>query len=392
MSTETQKVDSLDSVMQETKLVVATMDEAAEVPAVVEVEIEKTEVRKQAEKLAQMIYDKTGADLTGDPSEVVEDIGADDLRKLGRLSTSLKAPIKNMADLDSDSNKLSTSLIDLKVEVESVNPSNFNFEPGWITRLIYMLTGSTAVNKYVTKFSSTESVIESITRSLNEGRALLETDNICFKDDQANARAATKTLAANIEVLKETSIIIDERIATEEDPEKVKFLQEEVMFPLSQHLIDLEQTRAVASMSVIALGVLISNNKELIRSVKRATTVTTLALKMAATLVLGLNNQKAVLKNVEAVNSVTNDLLMGASEKLKDQGASIQKQASSASLDLEKLATVLNNVITSVEDVQTYKREAIPEMKKAIQKIESLNDKTEAVIVKMEDSAKIKIS
>ena len=61
-----------------------------------------------------------------------------------------------------------------------------------------------------------------------------------------------------------------EVITRDEDPENVKFVTEEVLFPLRQRIMDMQQMIVVNQQGVMATEVVIRNNKELMRGVERA--------------------------------------------------------------------------------------------------------------------------
>jgi len=369
--------------MSKTKQKIETNEEVkkTQVPAVAEIEIEvNDEIHKKAVELKKSL---TGTkDIN--THKFITSIGKEEIGELRILSKALDTPIKNMSDLGSESNVVSNNLIDLKVQVEEIDPGKVNFNPGFIGRLIQMITGNSSVNKYVTKFQSTRSVIDSIVHSLQEGKRTLEEDNIIFSEDKKNYRETTKKLQEKILVLKELDYLIEEEIKTTEDEERKKFLQEEVSFSIKQHLIDLEQTLAVTGQGVIAIDMLIKNNRELIRGVDRAINVTVSALTIGATIMVGLSNQKKVLEKTKAVNEATNNIILSTSEMLKTQGAEIQKEAASSTMDISKLQEAVRNAIQAVEDVETFKRKALPEMSSAINELHTLNSTVETKIDKME--------
>lgn len=81
-----------------------------------------------------------------------------------------------------------------------------------------------------------------------------------------------------------------------EDPDKIRFITEEVLFPLRQRVMDLQQMLVVNQQGIMAIEVVVRNNKELIRGVDRAKNVTISALKISVTVASALYNQKIVLK------------------------------------------------------------------------------------------------
>lgn len=105
-----------------------------------------------------------------------------------------------------------------------------------------------------------------------------------------------------------------------ESEERVKFITEEVLFPLRQRVMDLQQMLVVNQQGIMAIEVVIRNNKELIRGVDRARNVTVSALKISVTVASALYNQRIVLKKIELLNQTTNTLISGTSKMLKDQG------------------------------------------------------------------------
>jgi len=137
------------------------------------------------------------------PHKFITSIGKEEIHELQNLSKALDTPIKNMASLDSDSNTVSNSLVDLKVKVEEIDPGKIDLNPGFIGRIIQKITGSSAVNKYFTKFQTTRSVIDSIVRALQEGKRILEEDNIIFEQDKIKYRETTKKLQEKIMVLRD---------------------------------------------------------------------------------------------------------------------------------------------------------------------------------------------
>lgn len=84
-----------------------------------------------------------------------------------------------------------------------------------------------------------------------------------------------------------------------EDPEKIKYIQDEVLFPLRQKVMDLQQMQAVNQQGYFAMEIVRRNNKELIRAVDRAKHVTVSALRTAVTVASALYNQKIVLDKVK---------------------------------------------------------------------------------------------
>ena len=126
-------------------------------------------------------------------------------------------------------------------------------------------------------------------------------------------RDLTKKLMKEIQLgtLMDESIEkqIEAAKARNEDPEKVKFVTEEVLFPLRQRFMDMQQMIVVNQQGVMATEIVIRNNKELMRGVERAKNVTISALRISVMVAGALYNQKIVLKKIQMLNETTNNII-----------------------------------------------------------------------------------
>jgi len=172
--------------------------------------------------------------------------------------------------------------------------------------------------------------------------------------------------------------------ARNEDPEKIKFITEEIQFPLRQRIMDMQQMVVVNHQGIIAIEVVRRNNKELIRGVERAKNVTISAMKIAVMVASALYNQKIVLQKIEKLNATTNELISGTSRMLKEQGAEIHKQSMESNISVETLRTAFTDVISAMDAISTYKQEALPKMKETINQFKELAEKGEQQIKRLE--------
>ena len=68
-------------------------------------------------------------------------------------------------------------------------------------------------------------------------------------------------------------------------------------------------------------------------------------------LAMALANQRIVLEKVQAINTTTENLIAGTAQRLKTQGAEIQKQASSTQLDIDKLRQAFSDIHGALDDL-----------------------------------------
>lgn len=350
---------------------------------------------KKADEFVEKLLNFSSEDMDQQQSRKnsVEQMGFEAQKRAAKQSEMLRQPVKKMSQKADDGGDVANALINLKVKVEELDPGKFDFEPGWFSRTLGRLPGiGTPIKRYFSKFESAQTVIGSITRSLEDGRDQLLRDNLTLQEDQKQMRDASKKLEQAIKLgqLMDTKIQYKlDREITKEDP-KHKFIAEELLFPLRQRIIDLQQQLAVSQQGVIATEIIMRNNKELARGVNRALNVTVTALETAATVAMALANQKIVLDKVNAVSQTTSDLIAGTAARLKTQGTEIHKQASSAQLNLESLKSAFADLKIAMEEVSTFRVNALPQMANTIIELDKISSDAEKAIVKMEEGNKAK--
>jgi len=322
----------------------------------------------------------------------VESMSSHLQKEAAKRSEMLKQPIKTLTERGEDGGEVANALVNLKVQVEELDPNPLDFEAGWMTRLLGMLPFvGTPLKRYFSRYESSSTVIDAIIRSLKNGKTQLTNDNKTLLEDQRYMRDLTFKLEKAIKLGQ----LMDEKLEYQlsrdlaGDEEKSTFVQEELLFPLRQRIQDLQQQLLVNQQGVLSIEMIIRNNKELIRGVNRAVNVTVSALQVAVTLALALANQKITLKKIQAVNETTSNLIAGTAAKLKQQGAEVHKMASETQIDIDALKSAFRDINDALEEVSKYRQQALPKMKHNIEEMDKLAEQAEKSIQKMERSDQV---
>jgi uncharacterized protein YaaN involved in tellurite resistance len=323
----------------------------------------------------------------------VEVLGENVQKEAAHRSQMLQGPIKELQKRGEDGGEVANALIDLKLKVEELDPNKIDFgKPGWFSRMVgkVPIIGK-ALKKYFSKFEKSQTVINAIINSLKNGKSQLDRDNGMLIEDQRALRESTLKLEKVIKLGQIIDTKLQYKAAREyaQDEDKKRFIEEELLFPLRQRIMDLQQQLAVSQQGVIAIELVIRNNKELVRGVSRAINVTVSALQVAVTVALALTHQRIVLKKIDAVNKTTSNLIAGTAARLRQQGAAIHKQASSSMLEMESLKSAFRDINIAMEDIAKYRKEALPKMAETILEFEELTLKGEKSIQKLERGNKI---
>ena len=347
------------------------------------------ELRTQAEaQVAQLLsIDPTDDEARTAARDAVDSMGRDLQTRSATRSRMLQAPLKEISHGTEDGGEVAKSLSDLRIEVEKLDPSGLDTEAGWFTRAIGRIPGvGTPLKRYFMRYESSQTQIDAIVNSLEKGRDQLKRDNITLGDDQKQMRELTHLLADQIALAQALDAVVVDKLATEigpDDPRR-QFVEEDILFALRQRTLDLQQQLAVNQQGVLAIEIIIRNNRELIRGVDRAIDVTISALQVAVTVALALAHQKIVLDKIEAINTTTSAMIAGTAERLKTQGTAIHQQASSTMLDMESLRQAFADIEIALDEISRYRREALPTMAGTILELDQLTAESEAAIERLE--------
>jgi uncharacterized protein YaaN involved in tellurite resistance len=340
---------------------------------------------KYADQL--MSFDPSDQEARNANRDAIDTMGRDLQTRSASRSRMLQAPLGDLSRATEDGGPVATSLADLRIEVEKLDPATVDLSPGWFTRLLGNIPGiGSPLKRYFMRYESTQTVIDSIINSLEKGRDELKRDNVTLSEDQKDMRELTLSLTDQVALGRALDEVITNRLDVEiapDDPRR-SFIEEELLFAIRQRTLDLQQQLAVNQQGVLATELIIRNNRELIRGVDRAIDVTVSALQVAVTVALALAHQKIVIDKVEAINRTTSDLIAGTAERLKTQGTEIHEQAAGAMLDMGSLRQAFQDINTAFDEISRYRREALPQMATTILELDKLAQESEAAIDRLE--------
>ena len=362
-----------------------------EVRAIVQAETATTE--KEKSQITTLVAENTNTILSVNLDDMesrrecvsaIESFGLDALKKSESKNAILQKRMYQFSEAGGESGEVSKGLVDLTLRMRDLDPSKADFlKKGKIGKLF------NPARRYFERFKTADEEIASIVKSLDKGKKSLEDDNTTLEIEETQMRQLTKQLAQNIEIGMQMDIALENAIANMQaegaDPDKIKFIQEEILYPLRQRIQDFQQLLIVNQQGIIAMEIIRRNNKELIRSVDRAKLVTVAALRTAVTVAGALYDQKIVLEKIKALNEETNRMITATSTMLKEQGAEIQRQSEEANISPETLTAAFNDALEALDAISAYKQEALPRMKSTIVEFQKLATEGEKRIRKLEE-------
>ena len=365
-----------------------------EVKEKVEKELEVPAEREATvdEAAKQKVEEIMGTDITvfedrKNITAAFQEFGADVIRKTEAKNGILSKRMVEFSRGSAETGEVAKGLAELSAQMKTLDPSAVNFEEKGLFGKI-----ANPVKRYFDKYKTADAEIADIVKSLDRGKKMLQNDNVTLELEEQELFGLSKQL--NEKVAMGNALdqyltnAIDSKRAEGGDEAKVQFVEEEILFPLRQRIMDFQQLQVVSQQGVVALDVIRRNNNELVRAVERAKTVTVSSLRTAVTVAGALYNQKLVLEKVNLLNQSTNNMIAATSNMLKTQGVEIQKNASEAMISTDTLRKSFADTLQALDDISSDKLEALPRMRQTIEEFRQLADEGTKKLDQMEEAGR----
>ena len=341
--------------------------------------IDPKDVDKLNSMVDRFVDGVTSLDVHGpDFQKKVDDIrkmGDEDIRRSASVSNALlEKPQASMTKGGlTEGSTVSRSLLDLRHTVEDLDPAHQGdlFGPKKLLGVLPFGAGD-RIRDYFDKYRSSQTHLNKIIESLYSGQDELRRDNAAIVGEQQRLWEVNGRLRQYIYMGEQLDGRVVERIAAVEatDPERATALRQELLFYVRQKVQDLATQLAVGVQGYLALDLVRKNNLELIKGVDRATTTTVSALRTAVIVAQALADQKLVLDQITALNTTTENLIVGTSKMMRDQSGRVNEQAVSATVGLDKLQTAFANIYATMDEIDTFKLKALDNMATTVTALE----------------------
>jgi uncharacterized protein YaaN involved in tellurite resistance len=299
----------------------------------------------------------------------LHNMGNDEIRAAANVSNRiLEKPMRALNDsIFDDKSPVSQALLELRKQIEDLDPSAQGdlFAP---KRLFGIIPFGDSLRDYFLRYESSQKHINTILFKLFKSQDVLRKDNAALEQEKVNLWQLMQKLQQYVYVGRKLDAALEDHIERLEltNAEKARIIREELLFYVRQKVQDLLTQQAVSIQGYLALDMVRKNNMELIKGVDRASTTTVSALRTAIIVAQALANQRLVLDQINALNTTTGNLIESTSAMMKGQTAEINKQASSATVDLQKLQAAFNNIYATMDMLSEYKLQALTTMQQSI--------------------------
>lgn len=272
---------------------------------------------------------------------------------------------------DDASSKALTSLADLRNIVSDLTPNDANMRGP--KKLFGLIPGSKSVERYFQRYQSAETHIEKIVDALLNSKDEILKDNAALQVEREKMWENMGTLNEYALLAQKVDDEVVAKIAEYKSAGKTleaDTLEKDILFVVRQRRQDIYTQLAVAAQAYMAMKMVQDNNRELSKGIDRTRTTTVAALQTAVMVRTAVANQERVLDQLDAVDQVSNDLIVGTSEMLKDNTSRINERAVNTGVSMETLKTSFDNILATMDEVDRFKLEASGRMQTTINSLE----------------------
>lgn len=287
-------------------------------------------------------------------------------RMLERSTTSVQGAKRSGGDVQV---KVAGTLAELRGTVEDLNPNN----SGVGKKFLGIIPMGKKIQRYFQKYESAQGQLNGIIKALMDGQDELRRDNAALGQEKENQMKLAYTLNEYAYLAKslDASLVNEiNQLKSKGDIERANALESDVLFYVRQRHQDILTQIAVSVQSILAMDLIRRNNIELIKGVDRARTTTVSALRTAIIVAEALANQKLVLDQIDAVNTVTNNMIAQTSQQLRIQTGRIHEQAVNSGVSVETLERAFDDIYATMDEIESFKRNANDAMAKTVGALE----------------------
>ena len=267
--------------------------------------------------------------------------------------------------------RVATSLSELRTTITDLDPNRADLTGA--RKALKWLPGGNRLQKYFQKYESAQTQLNAIIKSLESGQDDLRKDNAAIETEKANMWTTMGKLSEYNQLASALDEAVANKVAQLENggnSEAANALKSDALFAIRQRRQDIMTQMAVSVQGYMALDLVRKNNLELIKGVDRAQTTTISALRTAVIVSQALARQKLVLDQISALNTTTSNLIESTSNQLRVQGAEINQQAASSTIDIQKLQVAFDNVFQTMDALDTFRSQAVDSMAQTVTALE----------------------
>lgn len=344
---------------------------------------------KLATRASKFVEEIDGLDLKSPEMDAkiaeINAVGAAEIAKSANVSNRmLDRPAMALQD---DGNtvaqaKVSKTLGELRRTVTELTPNGADLDEKKVRKFLRLLPGSSKIDSRMDRFKTAGDELKAITAALAAGQAELRADNVDIEKERNNLWELMGSLTEYASMLGSLDSSLDGRIlelesGDKDETKRAEVMRSDVQFAVRQRRQDLLAQLAVSAQGYLAMDLIKKSNVELEKGVERAKTTTLAALRTGVIGSQALESQKRVLGQIDSLNATTNEVIANNAAMLRSQSTEIQQRATSSTVDIAKLERAFEDVFATMDQIDTFRGEAVAEMRQAVDSLQAQVERAE---------------
>lgn len=343
----------------------------------------KAKVERALDPQVAAIMSVDATDLAGrrQVAGTIRSLGAEATKQSEASNALLDQRLKDLGAGSSNTDAVGNQLAELARQVEELNPAGIDFYKRGVLGKLASRTRS-----YLRRYETARATIDGIVKSLRRGAAQLDADSVTLERESVRLQQLSRSIAQDSTTARELSAAladeVERRKSASPDADelaRLRWVENDVLFPLTRKAQNLEVLLATNQQSIIAMEVAKRNNDVLAETVRDATTTSVQLLRTGVTLQAALQNQRRVAEQVRTLEGANTELLRSNAELLRDNGQEIQELSTRPVVDADALTEAYETCLKAIDDADTFRERAIPEMQEATARFHELYERSKQV-------------
>ncbi len=220
---------------------------------------------------------------------LINSFGHKEIEALHDLSSTLQEPLSHYSK-NKIVSEVSNELTILKLKIEQI--LRINYEPTWFQKIYYFILGLSPIDQFSKKLDNEKLKINKTLVSLGAKKSLLKHDNRVFEEKLKQYQQSLNKLIQKIQILVSSIEKMHKIIELEENIERKIYLEDKILIPLQQRILEQRETLIVMEQGIRSLEFLVQNNNILIKGIEHVENITLTSLNISTTLTAHRLDQK----------------------------------------------------------------------------------------------------
>ena len=282
--------------------------------------------------------------------------------------------------LDGES-PIAQSLAELREAVEELDPGRLGRSGGRPRKLLGVFPLGDPVQDALEAYAKARVRIQRILGALAVGRSALHAEIAAIAQEQLALAHEIETLRQYAELARALDERLELRLASvaNGEPERAEAIRTDVLFAVRQRRRDLLIQLAVATQGDAALRVVQDNNRQVVRTIRMATTTTAAALRTSVAVAQAMADQRRILAQLASVRDSDRrgKLDSGAIRPAEPAGPD---KAAAIGVDLDGLKRAWDTVFATLDQFDSYSLTAIDAMRNAVAELAEEAEQSRAAL------------